>query len=80
MYGDILSASHMAVGMATYCQYHTAVGMTIYCQYHIWQWSRDSSVGIATRYGLDDPGIESRWGQDFPHSSRAALGHTQPPV
>ena len=22
---------------------------------------RDSSVGIATRYGLDDPGIESRW-------------------
>jgi len=27
---------------------------------------RDSSVGIATRYGLDGPGIESRWGQDFP--------------
>ena len=24
--------------------------------------SRDSSVGIATRYGLDGPGIESRWG------------------
>jgi len=23
--------------------------------------SRDSSVGIATRYGLDGPGIESRW-------------------
>ena len=23
---------------------------------------RDSSVGIATRYGLDGPGIESRWG------------------
>ena len=22
---------------------------------------RDSSVGIATRYGLDCPGIESRW-------------------
>ena len=22
---------------------------------------RDSSVGIATRYGLDDAGIESRW-------------------
>ena len=21
-----------------------------------------SSVGIATAYGLDDPGIESRWG------------------
>jgi hypothetical protein len=25
----------------------------------------DSSVGIATRYGLDGPGIESRWGQIF---------------
>ena len=23
---------------------------------------RDSSVGIATRYGLDGPGIKSRWG------------------
>ena len=23
---------------------------------------RDSSVGIATRYGLDGPGIESLWG------------------
>ena len=23
---------------------------------------RDSSVGIATGYGLDSPGIESRWG------------------
>jgi hypothetical protein len=22
---------------------------------------RDNSVGIATRYGLDSPGIESRW-------------------
>ena len=24
-----------------------------------------SSVGIATDYGLDSPGIESRWGRDF---------------
>ena len=41
---------------------------------------RDSSVGIATRYGLDGPGVESRWGRDFPHPSRPALGPTQPPV
>ena len=41
---------------------------------------RDSSVGIATRYGLDGTGIESRWGQDFSHPSRPALGPTQPPV
>ena len=26
---------------------------------------RDSSVGIAIRYGLDGPGIESRWGARF---------------
>jgi hypothetical protein len=26
---------------------------------------RDSAVGIATHYGLDGPGIESRWGARF---------------
>ena len=41
---------------------------------------RDSSVGIATRYGREGPGIESRCGRDFPHLSRPALGPTQPPV
>jgi hypothetical protein len=41
---------------------------------------RDSSVGIAARYGLDGPVIESRWGRDFPHPSRTALGPTQPPL
>jgi hypothetical protein len=30
-----------------------------------WGVGRDSSVGIATRYGLDGPGIESRWGEIF---------------
>jgi hypothetical protein len=29
-------------------------------------WSRDSSVGIATCYGLDGPGVESRWGRCSP--------------
>ena len=40
----------------------------------------DSDQISATGYGLDGPGIESRWGRDFPHLSRPALGPTQPPV
>jgi hypothetical protein len=39
-----------------------------------------SVVGTATGYGLDGPGVESRWGRDFPHLSRPALEPTQPPV
>jgi hypothetical protein len=39
-----------------------------------------SSVGIATGYRLDGPGIESRWGRNFPHLSIPVLGPTQPPV
>ena len=39
----------------------------------------DSSVGIATRYGLDGSGIECRW-VHFPHQSKPALGPTQPPI
>jgi hypothetical protein len=46
----------------------------------IWHNGPGSSVGIATAYGLDGPGIESRWRRDFPHLSRSALGPTQPPV
>ena len=35
---------------------------------------RDSSVGIATRYGLDGPGIESRWGERFSASVQTGPG------
>ena len=38
-----------------------------------------SSVGIATDFGLDGPGIESRWREIF-RLSRPALGPIQPPV
>jgi hypothetical protein len=44
------------------------------------QGDRDSSVGIATGYGLDGPWIGSRCGRDFSHPSKLALGPTQPPI
>ena len=36
---------------------------------------RGSSVGIATRYGLDGPVIKSRWGRDFPHPFQTGPGN-----
>jgi len=41
---------------------------------------RCSSVGIATRYGLDGPGIEFWSGRDFPQPFRLTIGPNQPPV
>jgi len=35
---------------------------------------------ILSRYGLGGPGIESRWGRDFPRLSRPALKPTQLPI
>jgi hypothetical protein len=34
---------------------------------------RNSAVGVATRNGLDGPGIASRWKRVFPHTSRSTL-------
>ena len=41
---------------------------------------RDSSVSTVNRYELDGPEIDSRWRQDFPHSSRPAVEPRQPPI
>ena len=38
---------------------------------------QDRVAGIATRYRLDGPGIESRRGRSFPHPSIQVLGSTQ---
>ena len=40
----------------------------------------DSSVGIATSFGLDGPGIVSWSGKGVSHLSRPALEPTQSPV
>jgi hypothetical protein len=40
------------------------ITLKIYLWYLVW-WGRDSSVGIATRSGLEGPGIESQWGARF---------------
>jgi hypothetical protein len=41
---------------------------------------RDSAVGVVTGYGLDGPGIESRWRRGFQHPSIPVLGTSQPSV
>jgi len=40
-----------------------------------WYFGPRSSVGIATGYGLDGPGIESRWGRDFPPVQAGPRAH-----
>jgi hypothetical protein len=50
--------------VAVYCYLLTILYIYVY---------RDSAASIATRYGVDGPEIESRWGQDFPHPAIPAL-------
>ena len=42
--------------------------------------SQVSAIDVTIGYKLDGPGIESRYGRDFLHPSRPALGPTQSPV
>ena len=39
------------------------------------RWFRINSTCLATRYEVHGPGIESKWGRNFQHPSRPALGH-----
>jgi hypothetical protein len=57
---------------------HPFTPSSLYIRYY--ECGPGSSVGIVTGYGLDGPGIESRWGRDFLHLSTPSMGPTQPPV
>jgi len=74
-------SSHL-ISLAPSCLFVSLVSaFSVYlCQVVCTLCGLGSSVGIVTGYGLDGPGIKSRWGRDFPHLSRPALGPTQPPV
>ena len=59
---------------AIWCKYHWKITHALINRAHYirqitflleCRMGRDSSVGIATRYGLDGPGIESWWGARF---------------
>ena len=63
---------------------HISVVATLKCTYILikgimFGFGPGSSVGTETYYGLDGPGIESRWGEVFGQSI-PALGPTQLPV
>ena len=49
-------------------------GQYFFIYYYVFNVGWDGVVGIATRYRLGDPGIESRWGRDFPHLSGRSWG------
>ena len=46
------------------CSWIHECTLTCYCI----KMGRDSAVGIATRYGLDGPGVESRWVGEIFHT------------
>jgi hypothetical protein len=82
---DILRCVCRQLGARKLSEFRTALNNKVTQKLYLQQVTErycgsSSSVGIATAYGLDGPGSESRWGRDFPHLSRPALRPTQPPV
>ena len=73
-----LKTSSLCVCVCVYVHTHTHTYIYIYIYIYIYG-GLGSSVGIATDYGLDVPGIESEWGEIF-RPSRPSLGPTHPPV
>jgi len=69
---------HVANYNSMQWQYIKTVGFLIDLLFHVIFISMglDSSVVIATRYGMDGPEIETRWGRDFLNPPRPVLGPT----
>ena len=55
-----------------FAESHFRVEGHFFWQLYMFKSGPGSLVGIATGYGLECPGIEPRWGRDFPHLSRPA--------
>ena len=79
--GVVMATEWWLLRKSPYSDTRSAVVCYI-CKYKTWHaiGCRYSIVGIATRYKLEGPGIESLWGRDFPHPLRPALGPIQPPI
>ena len=74
---NIVGVAAVSSGAHTYIRLHRYIMLsymyTVYIHYVRISVGRDSVVGIATRYGLDGPDIESWWGARF-----SALDQTGP--
>ena len=68
--------SYLICVFAFFESFLISYGHINFWHFYICMWA----VGMATCYGLHGPGIESRWGEDFPHLSRSAVGPIQPPI
>ena len=62
------------------CQLQSTVTFTLQKVLLIFSSVIGGPGSVATAYGLDGPGMESRWGRDFPQLSRPTLRSTEPPV
>jgi hypothetical protein len=78
IFNFVWNISHSKKNLLRY--YHKPLAKQQLVLTHQYTIGPGSVVSIATDYGLDDPGIESRWRRDFPYLSRPALEPTQPPV
>jgi hypothetical protein len=60
----VLAIETWAVTLSDLLTHSRVIYIGLYIYIYIYM-GRDGVVGIATRYGLDGPGIESRWGARF---------------